>query len=63
MVYIKYGEPDQIDNHPFELERKPYLVWYYYMQRRTFVFEDSRGDGDYQLEFPYDGDWTRLPGY
>lgn len=56
MVYIKYGEPDQIDRHPFELERKPYQIWYYYGQRRTFVFEDDRGDGDYQLLYPFDGD-------
>ncbi|MFH2057257.1 MAG: GWxTD domain-containing protein [bacterium] len=56
MVYIKYGEPDQVDRHPFELERKPYQIWYYYSQRRTFVFEDSRGDGDYQLLYPFDGD-------
>lgn len=57
MVYIKYGEPDQIDRHPFELERKPYQIWYYYAQRRIFVFEDTRGDGDYQLQYPFDGDW------
>jgi GWxTD domain-containing protein len=56
MVYVKYGEPDQIDRHPFELERKPFQIWYYYTQRRTFVFEDSRGDGDYQLLYPFDGD-------
>lgn len=56
-IYIRYGAPDDIDNHPFELGSKPYQVWYYFTQRRTFVFEDSRGDGDYQLQYPYDGDW------
>jgi GWxTD domain-containing protein len=62
MIYIRYGEPDQIDRHPFEIDRKPYQIWYYYGQRRTFVFEDSRGDGDYQLAYPYDGDWSRYIG-
>ncbi len=57
MIYIRYGAPDDIDNHPFELGRKPYQVWYYFTQRRTFVFEDTRGDGDMQLQYPYDGDW------
>jgi GWxTD domain-containing protein len=62
MVYIKYGEPDQIDRHPFEMGRKPYQIWYYYTQRRTFVFEDTRGDGDYQLLYPYDGDYRHYIG-
>ncbi|MCK4857572.1 MAG: GWxTD domain-containing protein [candidate division Zixibacteria bacterium] len=62
MIYIKYGEPDQIDRHPFELGRKPFQIWYYYAQRRTFVFEDNHGDGDYQLQYPYDGDWRRYIG-
>jgi GWxTD domain-containing protein len=57
MVYIKYGEPDQIERHPFEMGDKPSQIWYYYTQRRTFVFVDTRGDGDYQLQYPYDGDW------
>ncbi|TFH65773.1 MAG: GWxTD domain-containing protein [Candidatus Zixiibacteriota bacterium] len=57
MVYIKYGEPDQIERHPFEMDTKPSQIWYYYTQRRTFAFLDSRGDGDYQLQYPYDGDW------
>lgn len=57
MVYIKNGEPDQIERRPFEMGSKPSQIWYYYTQRRTFVFVDTRGDGDYQLQYPYDGDW------
>jgi GWxTD domain-containing protein len=56
MVYIKYGEPDQIERRPFEMGDKPSQIWYYYTQRRTFVFIDTRGDGDYQLQYPYNGD-------
>jgi GWxTD domain-containing protein len=62
MVYIKYGEPDQIERHPFEMGTKPSQVWYYYAQRRTFAFVDLRGDGDYQLQYPYDGDWRNGVG-
>jgi GWxTD domain-containing protein len=62
MIYIKHGEPDQIDRHPFELGRKPYQIWYYYGKRLTFLFVDTHGDGDYQLQYPYDGDWRRYNG-
>ena len=57
MIYIRWGEPDQIDRYPFELGKKPYQIWYYYTQRRAFYFVDDRGDGDLQLQYPYDGDW------
>lgn len=56
-IYIRWGEPDQIDRYPFELGKKPYQIWYYYSQRRAFYFVDDRGDGDFQLQYPYDGDW------
>jgi len=55
MVYIIYGEPDHVETHPFELEQKPYQVWYYYALSRTFGFVDELGTGDYRLQFPYDG--------
>jgi GWxTD domain-containing protein len=62
MIYIRFGEPDQIERHPFEMESKPSQIWYYYTQRRTFAFIDTRGDGDYQLQYPYDGDWRKSAG-
>jgi GWxTD domain-containing protein len=55
MVYIIYGRPDHIENHPFELDQKPYQLWYYYSLSRTFGFIDENGTGDYRLQFPYDG--------
>lgn len=58
-IYIRFGEPDQIDRHPYEQDSKPYQIWYYYAQKRTFVFEDTHGDGDFQLKPPYDGDWRK----
>jgi len=54
-VYIKYGEPDDIERYPFELGQKPHEIWYYYAQRREFLFVDVRGNGEYELQYPYDG--------
>lgn len=56
MVYIIYGEPDEIERHPYDRESRPYEIWYYYNPRRTFLFVDSGGYGDYLLQYPYDGD-------
>jgi len=55
MVYVRYGEPDEIERYPFEPGSKPYQIWYYYGQQRRFLFVDARGNGDYELQYPYDG--------
>jgi GWxTD domain-containing protein len=57
MVFIQYGTPDQIEDYPFELNAKAYQIWYYYQLRepRRFVFIDEWGDGDFRLQYPYDG--------
>jgi GWxTD domain-containing protein len=55
MIFIIYGQPDHIENHPFELSEKPYQLWYYYSLSRTFGFIDEIGTGEYRLQFPYDG--------
>ncbi len=56
-VYITYGEPDQIEDYPFSLDRLPYQEWHYYRDARyrKFVFIDETGDGDFRLIYPYDG--------
>jgi GWxTD domain-containing protein len=56
-IYIQYGEPDQIDDHPVALSGRPYQRWYYYRygSNRVFTFVDEFEDGDYRLQFPYDG--------
>jgi len=59
MVYITYGSPDEIERHPFDLNAKPYQIWYYYEQKRRFLFVDFNGYGDFELQYPYDGDITR----
>lgn len=54
-VYIRYGEPDDVERYPFELDHKPHEIWHYYAQRRRFLFVDVRGNGEYELQYPYDG--------
>jgi GWxTD domain-containing protein len=52
-ILIKFGFPDDIERHPFELGGKPYIVWRYYSLRKTFLFEDHTGFGDYRLHPAY----------
>ncbi|HKK21216.1 MAG TPA: GWxTD domain-containing protein, partial [candidate division Zixibacteria bacterium] len=56
-VYIMYGEPDQVDDYPVVPDRHPYQEWHYYRgtKYRKFIFVDVNEDGDYRLEYPYDG--------
>jgi GWxTD domain-containing protein len=56
MIYIINGAPDDIEKHPFDIETKPYEIWYYYNPRRRFLFIDENGYGEYVLQYPYDGD-------
>ena len=44
-----YGQPDEIERHPFEIDTYPYEIWYYYSLRLTMLFVDRDGDGDYRL--------------
>jgi len=52
MVFILFGPPDDIERHPFEIDSKPYEVWYYNNINRTFVFVDESGFGEYRLISP-----------
>jgi len=52
MVYILFGTPNDIERHPFNINQKPYEVWYYYDINRNFVFQDYNGFGDYKLVTP-----------
>jgi GWxTD domain-containing protein len=49
-TYIKYGPPDEVERHPFNFDRPPEEIWYYYRDKWTFVFVDRDGFGRYQLE-------------
>jgi GWxTD domain-containing protein len=51
-IYVLYGEPTQIERHPFESGTYPYEIWYYHNINRRFVFVDQTGFGDYTLSGP-----------
>jgi GWxTD domain-containing protein len=48
-IYIAYGRPDEVVRNPFNFDRPPEEIWYYYRERRTFVFVDRDGFGRYEL--------------
>ena len=52
-ILIKFGPPDDIERHPFELDTRAYIIWRYYSLKKTFVFEDYTGFGDYRLNPNY----------
>ncbi len=47
-IYIVYGRPDEVVRNPFNFDRPPEEIWYYYRDRRTFVFVDRDGFGRYE---------------
>lgn len=59
MVFIIFGSPNNVDRHPFDIDSKPYEVWYYYQINRQFVFVDESGFGDYRLVTPIWDIWQR----
>ncbi len=54
-IYITYGKPEEIERHPFEIDSRPYEIWYYYRYHRKFVFVDRNGFGYYELAYPGSG--------
>lgn len=52
MVFVIFGEPSNIERHPYEMDSKPYEVWDYYNLNKQFVFVDNTGFGDYRLVTP-----------
>jgi GWxTD domain-containing protein len=61
MVYIIYGNPSNIDKHPFDADTRPYEIWEYYDVKKKFIFVDGTGFGDYRLVYPiWDTENTKL---
>lgn len=52
-VYALLGEPDIIEDMPFETETPPYQVWTYFSPSLTVVFVDDDGFGLYELSTPW----------
>lgn len=63
-VYMTYGHPDDVEKHPFDRDVRAFQRWHYYKENRIFLFID-RGDGEYELQPPYDGrtQFDRPRGY
>jgi GWxTD domain-containing protein len=59
-VYIRFGEPDMVERHPFNYGTKPYEIWYYNRHGRRFIFVDDNGMGDYRLLIPIWDERTRM---
>ena len=48
-ILLKFGEPDQIERHPNDFNRKPFEIWRYAASRQIFVFVDIGQTGVYNL--------------
>ncbi len=59
-VYIRFGAPDFVEEHPFNYGTNPYQIWYYSGQGRRFIFVDESRLGDFRLLVPIWDDRTRM---
>ena len=59
-IFIRYGEPDLVEDHPFNYGTQPYQIWSYYGQGRRFIFVDETGMGDFRILIPHWDDRTRM---
>lgn len=50
-IYMRYGPPDEVEEHPFEMNQNPYIIWKY-EGGLEFIFEDKLGFGQYELVYP-----------
>lgn len=49
-VYIRLGAPDEVVRNPFNFDRPPEEIWFYYQTQRRFVFVDRDGFGRYEKD-------------
>ncbi|HPF33525.1 MAG TPA: hypothetical protein PK907_10960, partial [Candidatus Sabulitectum sp.] len=49
VVYAKMGEPDIVQDFPFELGEYPYITWDYFSPPLSVTFVDQSGYGFYEL--------------
>ncbi len=54
-VYIRYGEPDDVEQVPQGFNSPAYEIWRYVSRNLTFVFADASGFGEYVLVQPAGG--------
>jgi GWxTD domain-containing protein len=48
-IYVKYGEPDAVEQKVIETETRPREYWHYYGTGYVFIFIDIRGDASFRL--------------
>lgn len=48
-IFLKYGEPSQVQKQMNEYRGDTYEIWYYESIQRRFIFVDRSDSGDYQL--------------
>jgi len=48
-VFMRYGEPDDVENIPQGFNTPAYEIWRYLALNITFVYSDTSGFGDYVL--------------
>jgi len=48
-IYIKYGQPTEVERHLDEINLPPFEIWFYEKQQRRFFFEDRSGRGEFKL--------------
>ena len=48
-IYVKHGEPDEVEVRSDPYIQGTYLIWRYYQNNMTFVFHDRFGLGEYRL--------------
>ncbi len=58
-IYVKYGEPDAVEQKVIETDARSREYWHYYGTGYTFVFIDIRGDGNFRLAWTNSKDEPR----
>jgi GWxTD domain-containing protein len=51
-IYIQIGAPDEVVRNPFNFDRPPEEIWYYYKDQLRYVFIDRNGFGRFELDPP-----------
>jgi GWxTD domain-containing protein len=59
-VYIRFGEPDRVENRNASGSARPSQIWYYSGIGRRFIFVDESGSGDFRLLVPIWDERTRM---
>lgn len=48
-IFLKYGEPSQVEKQYSDINRPAIEIWYYEKRHQKFIFADRSGMGNYQL--------------